>query len=543
MCRDNLLTEISNEELEAFLARLKPQVAENEYKIAESLVHTLQELGDAHQQSRTRVRALLKQIYGEFSSEKMEQKPETEAERPSGESRNSVPPKKQKPREGGLRAADDFHGAKREQILFGPDQKPNLCPNCQGKIHKTESRQLIRYYAAPPVNATIYSVERLRCRHCETIVEAEIPKEVGTEKYDSTVIAWLGHSRYRMGVPMYRLALSQELLGVPLPVQTQYMHLKNGAELLRGIFEQMELEAASSSVFISDDTPNTILKMLLREDENGKIRTGVYTSAIHAILENNISIQLYFTGNRHQGENMGELLRQRTAHTKKPLHMTDGSSHGKPKLLNTADSLEKAEYLFVNAARCLVHARRRFFKIREDYKEACDYLLGLFGKIFGIEAELLRNRAGPEERVKRHSQDSGPLMEEILRYCQDNLAKKDVEPNSSLGKAMTYFIEDYEALSLFLHDPRSPLHTNSAERMIKDVARHRKNSLFFRTLQGAKVGDIWLSVIKTCEANKINPWEYLKDLFQKNTVETLMPEHWLPWVWAARQKNTSQAKS
>ncbi len=548
MCRDNLLTEINHEELEGFLARLKPQVEEAEYRVAESLVHTLQELGTAHQESRAKVSALLRQIYGAFVSEKRQkqkEEPKTDV-LDSDNSDSSSSPKQKKKRKGGLRSASSFHGAEKKDIVFGPENLPSQCPSCQQKIHKTEPRQLIRYYAAPPINATVYSVERFRCRHCETIVEAEIPKEVGPEKYDPSVIPWLAHSRYRMGVPMHRLAMCQEIYGIPMPIQTQYMHLANGAELLRGVFDLIELEASRSSVFISDDTPNKILKLQLREDANGKERKGVYTSAIHAILEDQTQIHLYYTGNRHHGENMGELLKLRPSSPglKKPVHMTDGSSHGKPKSMSPPKKGENPpDYLEVRVARCLVHARRRIWEIREDYKKPCEYLLGLFSQIFGIEEELVRNKASPADRLYRHHNESGPLMDEILKYCEDSLSQKAVEPNSSLGKAMQYIIDDYSALSLFLRDPDSPLHTNSAERMVKDVARHRKNSLFFRTLKGAEVGDIWLSIIKTCETNRINPWEYLNDLFQKNTLETIIPEHWLPWVWQKRQKKHLTSKS
>lgn len=531
MCRENLLTEVSNEELEAFLARLKPQVLDNEYKIAESLVHTLLELSDAHTHSKAKVRALLKQIFGEFTSEKMF----SEAPVPATDSKTAKPPSK-KPREGGLRSADSFTGAKREEIVFGP-KRPELCPKCQQKIHKTEPRHLIRFAAAPPVSATVYEVERLRCRHCEAIVEADIPNEVGTEKYDSSVYPWLGYSRYRLGIPMYRLAQCQEQAGVPLPVQTQYMLLATGVELLRSVFDLMELLASQSFVFISDDTPNKILKLKLRQDESGKVRKGVYTSAIQATLEDQTEIALYYTANRHQGENMGALLRRRDARANKiPLHMTDGSSHARPKGMGERSEDDEAGHLQVKVARCLVHARRRIFKIREDYREPCDYLLKLFSQIFKVEEELVRNKASPKERLEKHTRESAPAMEAILKYCQDSLQQKIVEPNSTLGSAMRYITEDYDALSLFLHDPDSPLHTNSVERMIKDVARHRKNSLFFRTLNGAQTGDIWLSVIKTCEVNGVRPWEYLKDLFQKNTPETISPQHWLPWVWAQRQR-------
>jgi hypothetical protein len=62
---------------------------------------------------------------------------------------------------------------------------------------------------------------------------------------------------------------------------------------------------------------------------------------------------------------------------------------------------------------------------------------------------------------------------------------------------------------------------------------HRKNALFYRTLAGAHVGDVFMSLIHTAELNQVAPFEYLVAL-QRNAVELAAnPAAWMPWNYQA----------
>ena len=67
-------------------------------------------------------------------------------------------------------------------------------------------------------------------------------------------------------------------------------------------------------------------------------------------------------------------------------------------------------------------------------------------------------------------------------------------------------------LTLFLRQPGAPLDNNIVERALKKAILHRKNALFYRTLNGAGVGDLFMSLIHTCELNGANPFDYLTEL-------------------------------
>lgn len=84
-------------------------------------------------------------------------------------------------------------------------------------------------------------------------------------------------------------------------------------------------------------------------------------------------------------------------------------------------------------------------------------------------------------------------------------------------------------LTLFLRQPGAPLDNNVVERSLKKAILHRKNALFFKTLNGAHVGDLFMSLIHTCELAGANPFQYLTVLQQHRDALAANPTAWLPW--------------
>lgn len=70
---------------------------------------------------------------------------------------------------------------------------------------------------------------------------------------------------------------------------------------------------------------------------------------------------------------------------------------------------------------------------------------------------------------------------------------------------------------------------NLCERALKKAILHRKNSLFYRTLNGAKVGDLFMSLIHTAELHHREPFDYLVTLLRHEAAVALAPADWMPW--------------
>ena len=98
-----------------------------------------------------------------------------------------------------------------------------------------------------------------------------------------------------------------------------------------------------------------------------------------------------------------------------------------------------------------------------------------------------------------------------------------------MGAAITYGLRHWDRLTLFLRQAGAPLDSNIVERALKRAILHRKNSLFYKTENGAEVGDLFMSLIHTCELNDTNPFDYLTEL-QKHAAELAQnPAAWMPW--------------
>ena len=209
------------------------------------------------------------------------------------------------------------------------------------------------------------------------------------------------------------------------------------------------------------------------------------------------------------------------------MQMCDALSRNLPKL---------PEKLEVIVGHCLAHARRRFVEVIENFPEPCRHVLEQLGTVYSNDATTRKQAMSPEERLRYHQQHSGPVMAELRAWLNAQFAEKRVEPNSGLGMAMRYLLKHWERLTLFLRQPGAPLDNNIAERALKKAILHRKNSLFYKTANGARVGDLFMSLIHTCELSGANPFDYLTQL-QLHTDELARnPSAWMPWNYRATMK-------
>jgi transposase len=153
----------------------------------------------------------------------------------------------------------------------------------------------------------------------------------------------------------------------------------------------------------------------------------------------------------------------------------------------------------------------------------------MLGQVYGHDADARELGLTPDERLRFHQERSGPVMDQLHRWLEAQFAERRTEPNSGLGKAITYLLRHWRPLTLFLRQPASPLDNNIVERALKRVVLHRKNAMFYRTLNGAQVGDLYMSLIHTCQLCGANSLDYLIE-FQRHAQDlAARPAEWMPW--------------
>jgi transposase len=400
---------------------------------------------------------------------------------------------------------------------------PNLkhgdrCPECEkGNVYgQKEPKVLVRIVGQAPLAATVYWLERLRCGACGQVYTAPEPEGVGPEKYDETAAAMIAQLKYGSGTPFYRLEQLQGQLGIPLPAATQWEVVEEAAELLKPARDELIRQGAQGEVIHNDDTSMRVLR-LAREPSDE--RTGVFTSGIVSTAQG-WKIALYFTGPKHAGENLAEVLKQRAKTASPAIQMCDALSRNVPKLP------EGVEILLAN---CLAHGRRQFVEVATNFPDECRYVLEMLGQVYGHDAEARERSFTPDHRLQFHQEHSGPVMEKLHGWLEAQFAERKTEPNSGLGKAITYLLRHWKALTLFLRKAGTPLDNNIVERALKRAVLHRKNALFYRTLNGAEVGDLFMSLIHTCQLCGANSFDYLIELQRHAQQLAAKPAEWLPW--------------
>jgi hypothetical protein len=254
----------------------------------------------------------------------------------------------------------------------------------------------------------------------------------------------------------------------------------------------------------------------LSSDEDPDKRTGVFTSGIVSTGTGH-KIAVFFTGRKHAGENLAAVLAQRAAELPQPIQMCDALSRNTPGEFKTL------------VANCIAHARRRFADVASGFPDECRHVLKTLGEVYRNDSVAREREMSPDQRLRFHKTESGPVMEKLQQWLQAQLEQRKVEPNSGLGEAIGYMLKHWAKLTLFLRESGAPLDNNICERALKKAILHRKNALFYKTENGARVGDIFMSLIHTAELCSADPFEFLVALQRHPDPVAQNPGEWMPW--------------
>jgi hypothetical protein len=310
------------------------------------------------------------------------------------------------------------------------------------------------------------------------------------------------------------------------------------ATALTPAFDELIRQAAQGDVLHNDDTTIKILELMgqrgrpesLANAEHGPDeRRGLFTSGVVA-LRGGHRVALFFSGRRHAGENLAEVLKLRAQELPPPIQMCYALSRNLPGELQTI------------VAHCLAHARRQFVDVYERFAEPCRYLLEALAVVYRNEASARERRLSPEARLQWHQEASGPTMHQLHDWLTRQLDERLAEPNSALGSAIRYVLRHWGKLTLFLRQAGAPLDNNVCERALKKAILHRKNALFYKTRNGARVGDLFMSLIYTCQLNQANPFDYLTQLQRHTDQLAAGPQLWMPWNYCDALTNESGAR-
>jgi hypothetical protein len=540
---------LTREELNALREQIRSRLTEGEYATIRAMFDTLAHLVQLLEQRTTTLRRLRQLVFGARTEKTQDVLRRVGASPAPGARTRAASTHPGHGRHG----AQAYAGAQTVTVSHASLHHADHCPACEnGRVYALPPKMVVCIVGQAPLTATRWEIEKLRCHLCDQIFPAVPPPGTALAKYDPTAGSMIAVLKYGTGMPFYRLARLQASLGIPLPASTQWDIVAAVAVAIRPAFNELIRHAAQGEVLYNDDTPMRVLSLLRRErnetpettattkttaldpitpdDEVSPERTGVFTSGIVAKRQDH-RIALFFTGRHHAGENLAAVLARRTPGLEPPIQMCDALSRNVPKAFA------------VILANCLSHARRNVVDVTADFPVECRYVLETLRDVYAYDAQAREQHLSPQARLAFHQTHSGPLMEALHTWFTAQLDEHRIEPNSGLGEAITYFLKHWTTLTRFLTIAGAPLDNNVCERALKRAILHRKNSLFYKTSNGSQVGDVFMSLIHTCELNGADPFHYLTALQRHADAVASRAASWLPWNYrdTLQQLDAAQA--
>jgi hypothetical protein len=527
------------EEIERILELTRAALSEEQHRKLTLVIETLAFLTSEIAEKNSTIRHLRNLLFGSGSEKTklvLPEEPEGGDAKPAGEEGapedkggaggdDDAEKKKRKKRKGhGRNGAEKYVGAEQVEVPHESLKPGDDCPDpeCKGRVYRLrDPAVIVRLVGRAPVSGTVHKLERYRCNLCLRVYKAKAPEGMGEKKYDESSAAMIALLKYGSGLPFNRLERLEGNLGIPLPAATQWDIVSDVARRIEPAYQELIRQAAQGEVLHNDDTTVKILE-LMKEDRERRERgdppdrTGMFTSGIVSV-RGEIRIALFFTGREHAGENLARVLAERAAELAPPIQMCDALSR------NVSEDFEAI------VCNCMSHARRSYVDIVESFPEECRFVLETLREVFRNDAKARTCAMTPEERLELHRKESFRPMAELRLWMSRKLRDREVEPNSGLGKAMAYMRNHWRKLTRFLFVAGAPLENNLCERVLKRAICHRKNSLFYKTENGARVGDLFMTLIATCELVGTNPFDYLTELQRHREQVTENPGAWLPW--------------
>lgn len=320
------------------------------------------------------------------------------------------------------------------------------------------------------------------------------------------VLAYILTSKYCNHLPLYRLEQIFARHGLQIPRTTQCDWVRDSADLLEAIALAMKRRILASGHLFTDDT-----YIPIQDKSRTQVREGYLWPYID--LANHVYFDYTLTRSREGPERMLKGYRG---------YVQADAFHGYDGLYGEGKATEVG---------CWGHARRKFDEAKQTDPLRANQMLALIAQLYVIEGKARDEHLNAEGVKALRQQFSQPILDDQIRPLLDAWSC-EVLPKSPIGKAVTYAVNQWEALNRYLENGILCIDNSLSERVIKLVALGRKNWLFSGSDEGARRAAILYSLIASCKLCGIDPFLYLRDVLERiNThpasrIDELTPPQW-----------------
>lgn len=390
---------------------------------------------------------------------------------------------------------------------------PCGCGNQLKKIGEVTTEQL------EIVPAKIYVNQHVRfkyagCIHQNKVITASMPNQpIDKGLAGPGLLSDVLVKKYDDHLPLYRQSEILARHGIDISKQTLSGWIMQCSDLLKPVVEAMKPDLLSSPKLHTDDTIIPV-----QEEGKGKTKKG----RLWGYLGCGPPCVVYDYSPNRQQKWAEEFLKDYKGYLQADAYVGYDKIYAKGKIVEVA---------------CMAHARRKFFDIVETNKKISNSKEGIavtalsyIGKLYRIESRIKRLDPAAKEAIRKR--EAKPILKDYKKWLLK--CNNRVLPKSPLGRAVKYTLKNWIALTRYLGEGILAIDNNAAERLMRPITVGRNNYLFAGNDRGGRAAAIIYSLIESCKLNKINPYEYLRDILTRlpNTlnrdIRSLLPYKWQP---------------
>lgn len=485
------------------ICSLQEQV-QTQKAVIDSQSHTIQELLEALKLARHRQfgskseKSTDDDLQGRLFDEAALDQPQTEIE--AEEESISVPAHDRKKKSAGRKPLPENLPRIRKEYDLPESEKSCTCGCELTCIGEVLSEQLD--YIPAKVQVIQHARKKYACKSCEESIKIAVKPKQPIEKSIASagLLSYVCVSKFEDYLPLYRQARMFERIGIDLPRSSLSNWVIRCGELLLPLYKLLQDRLSEYDIASADETTLQVLK---EPDKPPQSKSYMWTFSGGPPKER---VFIY----HYAPSRSADVVRTVLDGFEGYLHC-DGY-RGYDSFAHDRESIKLVG--------CWYHVRRKFVEVAKLSKKpgVAAAVVQVFKNLSKIESKA--KKLTPLGVKLLREKEAKPLLTDLKKYLTAKYSV--VPPKSSLGLAISYTLNQWDKLMNYLEDGRLAFSNNHMERAVKPFVMGRKNWLFANSQKGADAAAIIYSLIETCKAHQIQPYDYLKHVFGKlPTAETL----------------------
>jgi len=422
------------------------------------------------------------------------EKPESAAAKPKGHGRQRLPKSLQ-----------------RRRVVYDLEEAKRQCPECQAELKRIGEEVSERLEYVPASLVVIQEAcQKYACAKGCTVVTAQKPMAPIEKGLPGPgLLAHVAVSKFGDHLPLHRQEAIFQRQGVEVSRQTMCDWMRACADLASPLYDLMKQQVLGSKAIQTDDTPVPVLDPDLPHTRTGRIWTYVGDGEHPYIVYD-------YTPTRSR-DGPEEFLKAFRGYLQADAY--SGYDH----------FYEEPERGIEEVA-CMAHVRRKHWEAQSSDLMRSTVMLAYIRLLYDVEREARDQKLGSEARRTLRQAKSKPILEDIHAYLERE--QPQVLPKSPEGQAIAYTLSNWKALTRYCKDGDLEIDNNGAERTLRGIAVGRRNWTFLGSDNGGRTAAVLTSLVATCKRLRMDPFAYLRDLFERmsahprSRLAELLPDKW-----------------